>query len=70
MTRRNLPVCNRVLSHITTAIVLTVMLALGGIANQLFAQTQPTGPKIWLGERQLLPQQGAANTAGAARTAI
>jgi uncharacterized repeat protein (TIGR01451 family) len=45
---------------------MMLVLVLSGVSNQLFAlQAQATGPKIWLGERQILPQQGGNAAAGA-----
>ncbi|HZD95692.1 MAG TPA: CSLREA domain-containing protein, partial [Candidatus Sulfotelmatobacter sp.] len=59
-----MPACSRVFSRIQSVIALMLVLALGGLSNHLSALQQPqaSGPKIWLGERQLLPQQGGAAT--------
>ena len=56
---------NRVVSRVTLLIVLMAVVAVSGLTSQMFAfQVQPTGPKIWLGERQPLAMQqgGAAST--------
>ncbi|HET9837491.1 MAG TPA: hypothetical protein VFR84_04590 [Candidatus Angelobacter sp.] len=49
------------------AIFLLMMLSV--FAGQASAQTAPTGPKIWLGERQPLAMQQGAGTTSAARPA-
>ncbi len=70
MIRSYLPACNRVVSRIQLFIVLMAMMALSGLSSQLFAlQAQTTGPKIWLGERQQLPMQGAGAAAAVTRPA-
>lgn len=70
MIRRYLPACNRVISRIHLFIVLMAMVAVSGLSSQLFAlQAQTTGPKIWLGERQQLPMQGAGAAATVTRPA-
>ena len=63
-------ICLRVRSIAILAVIVVFVLQTFALAAPLqVPQAQPTGPKIWLGERQQLPMQSAGGPAGAAALA-
>ncbi|HET8888255.1 MAG TPA: hypothetical protein VFQ41_05075 [Candidatus Angelobacter sp.] len=58
MTKRSLPLCNRVIASIQSASILLLLMMLSGLGSHLSAtalQAPARGPKIWLGDNQALP---------------
>jgi uncharacterized repeat protein (TIGR01451 family) len=60
-------ICLRVCSIAILAVIVVFLLQTFALAAPIqVPQAQPTGPKIWLGERQQLPMQSGGASAGAA----
>ncbi|HLK08051.1 MAG TPA: hypothetical protein VKV30_08925 [Candidatus Angelobacter sp.] len=60
-------ICLRVCSIAILAVIVVFVLQTVALAAPIqVPQAQPTGPKIWLGERQQLPMQAGGASAGAA----
>ena len=60
-------ICLRVCSIAILAVIVVFVLQTFALAAPIqVPQAQPTGPKIWLGERQQLPMQAGGASAGAA----
>lgn len=60
-------ICLRVCSIAILAVIVVFVLQTFALAAPIqVPQGQPTGPKIWLGERQQLPMQAGGASAGAA----
>jgi uncharacterized repeat protein (TIGR01451 family) len=63
-------ICLRVRSIAILAVIVVFVLQTFALAAPIQPpQAQPTGPKIWLGERQQLPMQAGGAPAGAAQLA-
>jgi mucin-19 len=63
-------ICLRVRSIAILAVIVVFVLQTFALAAPLqVPQAQPTGPKIWLGERQQLPMQSGGGPAGTAALA-